>query len=161
MAILGSTSGTILEPFFRLTIAPHCLKIICRQDYATLGQSSRFHLGAMSEFLIMRYAGKIMIGAGLVMLSFSPAMARISTFGATPIMSPTNYPGAPRPVYDDVKTPYAMNYADEAAQTLGIKDRQLDLFSAKPAENASYLPSISGGVGGDGAMFKLQWHPGE
>ena len=54
-----------------------------------------------------------------------------------------------------------MNYADEAAQTLGVKNRQLDLFSAKPAENTSYLPSVSGGVGGDGAMFKLQWHPGE
>ena len=116
----------------------------------------------MFEFLKMRYAGKIMVGAALVLLSFSPAMARMSTFGATPISSPSNYPGAPRPVYDDdVKAPYAMNYADEAAETLGVKNRQLELFSAKPAENEGYLPSLSGGVGGDGAMFKLQWHPGE
>jgi hypothetical protein len=109
----------------------------------------------------MQSAEKIMVGVALVMLSFSPAMARISTFGATPITPASNYPGAPRPVYDDVKTPYAMNYSDEAAQTLGIQNRQLNLFSAKPAENSSYLPAFSGGVGGDGAMFKLQWHPGE
>ena len=76
-------------------------------------------------------------------------------------MSPTDYPGAPKRVYDDPKTPYAMNYADEAVQTLGFRQGHLDVFSAKPADNRSYLPSFSGGLGGDGAMLKLQWHPGE
>jgi len=34
-------------------------------------------------------------------------------------------------------------------------------FSAKPAKNQPYLPSLSGGLGSDGAMLKLQWHPVE
>jgi hypothetical protein len=109
----------------------------------------------------MRYSAKIMVGVALVALSAGPALARIP-FGAGPMMSPNNYPGAPKPVYpEDVKPPYPMNYADEAAQTLGIKDRNMDLFSAKPPENETYLPTLSGGLGGDGAMLKLQWHPGQ
>ncbi len=108
----------------------------------------------------MRNLGKIVVGIALMASCISPAAAR-TPFGAGPIISPTNYPGAPKPVYDDPKTPYAMNYADEAVQTLGFRQGHLDVFSAKPADNRSYLPSFSGGLGGDGAMLKLQWHPGE
>jgi hypothetical protein len=109
----------------------------------------------------MRYLGKIMVGMALVAVSFGPAAARIP-FGAGPIPSPSSYPGAPKPVYeDDVKTPYAMNYADEAARNLGFRNGNVDVFSAHPAENQAYLPSFSGGVGSEGAMLKLQWHPGE
>jgi hypothetical protein len=94
-------------------------------------------------------------------LMVSPALARIP-FGAGRLPSPTDYPGAPKWIYqDDVKLPYALNYADEAAQTLGVKNGHMDLFSAKPAENEPYMPSFSGGLGNDGAMLKLQWHPGE
>ncbi len=108
----------------------------------------------------MRYSAKVMIGVALLALSTSPVLARMP-FSGYPVTTPTNYPGAPRPVYDDdTKSPYAMNYADEAAQTLGVKDRNIDLFSAKPAGNATYMPTLTGGVGGDGAMLKLQWHPG-
>jgi hypothetical protein len=70
------------------------------------------------------------------------------------------YPGAPKPVYEDRKLPYAMNYTDEVAQNLGVKDGHMDVFSTRPA-SSSYIPSISGGVGGDGAMVRLRWHPGE
>jgi len=109
----------------------------------------------------MRYPGKIMVGVVLLAASLSPALARIP-FGAGPIQSPTDYPGAPKPVYDDdVKTPYAMNYADEAVQNLGFRNGHVDIFSTKPTENEAYLPAFSGGVGSDGAMLKLQWHPGE
>jgi hypothetical protein len=109
----------------------------------------------------MRYSAKIMVGVAFLVLSIGPALARIP-FGAGPMVSPGNYPGAPKRVYqDDTKPPYPMNYADEAAQTLGIKDRNLSLFSTKPAENEAYLPTLSGGLGGDGAMLKLQWHPGQ
>jgi hypothetical protein len=109
----------------------------------------------------MRWSAKI-LGCVLVLAAagFGPAQARIP-FGAGPIPSPRNYPGAPRPVYDDAKAPYAMNYTDEAAQTLGFRDGHMDVFSTKPAENKVYLPSFSGGLGGDGAMLKLQWHMGE
>jgi hypothetical protein len=88
-------------------------------------------------------------------------MARAPFSHAGPIVSPTNYPGAPKQVYDDVKTPYAMNYSDEAAQALGVQNGHMDLFSAKPVENQTYLPSFSGGLGGDGAMLKLKWRTGE
>ena len=56
--------------------------------------------------------------------------------------------------------PYAMTYADEAAQSLGVKDGHMDVFSI-PADSSGYVPSFSGGVGSDGAMLWLQWHPGE
>jgi hypothetical protein len=110
----------------------------------------------------MRYLGKIMVGIALTAVSFGPALARSPFSAGGPIASPTSYPGAPKPVYeDDVKAPYAMNYTDEAAQNLGFRHGNLDVFSAKPAENDSYLPSFSGGLGSEGAMLKLQWHPGE
>jgi hypothetical protein len=109
----------------------------------------------------MRYSGKIMVGVALLAASLSPALARVP-FGAGEIQSPTDYPGAPKPIQqDDVKTPYAMNYTDEAVQNLGFQNGHMDVFSTKPAENESYLPAFSGGVGSDGAMLKLQWHPGE
>jgi hypothetical protein len=109
----------------------------------------------------MRYPAKIMVCVALLGLSIGPALARIP-FSGGPVISPTNYPGAPKPVYqDDVKSPYPMNYADEAAQTLGVRDGRLDVFATKPAGNQSYMPTLTGGVGGDGAMLKLQWHPGE
>ena len=54
-----------------------------------------------------------------------------------------------------------MNYADEAVQNLGFRNGHMDVFTAKPADNQSYLPTFSGGLGGDGAMLKLQWHPGQ
>jgi hypothetical protein len=70
------------------------------------------------------------------------------------------YPGAPKPVYDDPNPPYAMTYADEAARTLGIVHGHMDVFSTHPT-SSSYLPSFSGGLSGDGAMVRLKWHPGE
>ena len=111
----------------------------------------------------MRYITKMALAAALTAASFTPALARIP-FGAGPIVSPSDYPGAPRQLYDDdtIKTPYPMNYADEAVQTLGFRNGQMDVFSAKVGENDSpFVPTFSGGVGGEGAMLKLQWHPGE
>lgn len=70
------------------------------------------------------------------------------------------YPGAPKPVADDPRpSPYAMNFADEAARSLGVQNGRMDVFSTR--SSSSYMPSISGGVGGDGAMLRLRWHPGE
>lgn len=61
----------------------------------------------------------------------------------------------------DKAVPYPMNYADEAAETLGIKNGHLDVFSIQPKPTGSLLPNVSGGVDHEGAMLKLQWHPGE
>ena len=72
------------------------------------------------------------------------------------------YPGAPKLIYDDpAPQPYAMTYADSVAQALGVKNGRMDVFSTEPRSSSSYMPSFSGGLGGDGAMLRLKWHPGE
>ena len=89
----------------------------------------------------------------------TPALA-MSVPNQDHLSSALHYPGAPKIVYDDHPAPYAMNYADEAARNLGIKDGRMDVFSTHP-DSSSFLPSVSGGVGADGAMLRLKWHPGE
>ncbi|MBS0279567.1 MAG: hypothetical protein JSR25_00275 [Proteobacteria bacterium] len=70
------------------------------------------------------------------------------------------YPGAPKPVSNDPSpSPYAMTFADEAARSLGVQNGRMDVFSTR--SSSSYMPSISGGVGSDGVMLRLRWHPGE
>ena len=69
------------------------------------------------------------------------------------------YPGAPKPVREENKSPYPMTYTDEVARSLGVKDGHMDVFSTQPVSN--YMPSFSAGVDKGGAMFRLQWHPGE
>jgi hypothetical protein len=108
----------------------------------------------------MRGLAKVTISAVLVATSLVPATAR-TLFASPPAYTARNYPGAPRPVSDNNQSsPYAMTYTDEAVQNLGFRDGHMDVFSTKPAAH-SYWPSFSGGVGGDGAMLKLQWHPGQ
>jgi len=77
------------------------------------------------------------------------------------VMGILRYPGAPKPFTEDPRppSPYAMTYVDEAARSLGVQNGRMDVFSTK--SSSSYMPSISGGVGGDGAMLRLKWHPGE
>ena len=87
-------------------------------------------------------------------------------FAAQPIPTQSHvggilrYPGAPKPVSNGPSpSPYAMTFADEAARSLGIQNGRMDVFSTQ--SSSSYMPSISGGVGGDGVMLRLRWHPGE
>jgi hypothetical protein len=54
-----------------------------------------------------------------------------------------------------------MTYMDEAARALGVQNGRMDVFSTQPQSSSSYMPSISGGLGSDGAMLRLRWHPGE
>ena len=52
--------------------------------------------------------------------------------------------------------PYAMNYTDQMAQSLGVKDGQWQAFQSKDP----MLPSLAGGMGSGGhPMLKLQWRP--
>ena len=69
------------------------------------------------------------------------------------------YPGAPKPVREEAKSPYDMTYTDEVAHSLGVRDGHMDVFSTSPV--SSYMPSFSAGVDGGGAMLRLKWHPGE
>ena len=58
-------------------------------------------------------------------------------------------------------SPYAMNYSDEAAQSLAIKNEHVDLFLVGPTSNGNLAPTINGGIDRGGAMLKLQWHWGQ
>ncbi len=103
---------------------------------------------------------KLLILAG-IFVAYGSSASAMTVPGQDHLSSTLQYPGAPKRVYDDEKPPYAMNYADEAAETIGFRNGHMDVFSTKPSESHSYLPSFSGGLGGDGAMLKLQWHPGQ
>ena len=56
---------------------------------------------------------------------------------------------------DAGNSPYAMNYTDEAAQSLGIKDGKWEAFSTSSSD--PLMPSLKAGADSGGAMFKLQW----
>ena len=56
---------------------------------------------------------------------------------------------------DNQKQPYAMNYTDEAAQTLGIHDGKWEAFDTRSSD--PLMPSFKGGVDNGAAMLKLQW----
>ncbi len=55
--------------------------------------------------------------------------------------------------------PYAMNYADEAARTLGIQDGKWEAFSTHSGD--PLMPRFKGGIDGGRAMIGLQWRPGQ
>ena len=61
---------------------------------------------------------------------------------------------------DQPTQPYAMNYADEAAQSLGVDHGRWDAFDTKTGGSNPYLPNLKGGIDGGGAMLRLQWTPG-
>lgn len=56
------------------------------------------------------------------------------------------------------REPYAMNYADEAARTLGIEDGKWEAFSTRSRN--PLMPSLRGGVEGGRLGIALQWRAG-
>jgi hypothetical protein len=59
-------------------------------------------------------------------------------------------------VAETAPQPYAMNYADDAARTLGVKDGKWEAFSSQSHDPLT--PSFRGGIDGGRAMIGLQWH---
>jgi len=58
--------------------------------------------------------------------------------------------------YADSRTsPYAMNYADEAARNLGIRDGQWEAFKTQSSDSLSFR----GGIQSGRPMIGLQWRP--
>jgi hypothetical protein len=53
--------------------------------------------------------------------------------------------------------PYAMNYADEAAQTLGVREGKWEAFTPRSSD----MPSVKGSMDGGRPMLILQWRPGQ
>jgi len=95
------------------------------------------------------------IGSGLLALLLlgSPALAASLPDNSPPLA----YPNFQRAVPEDAHAPYPRNYAEEAAQALGIKDGHADFFATRPVPSDPLVPVLSGGLGKGGAMIKLQW----
>jgi hypothetical protein len=51
--------------------------------------------------------------------------------------------------------PYPMNYTDQMAQSLGVRDGKWEAFTSKDP----LAPSLGAGMGRSGPMLQLQWKP--
>ena len=91
---------------------------------------------------------------GLMLLA-APAFAASPAYAPNASHLSLQYPGAPH-AQETPKSPYALTYSDQVAQTLGVHDGRMD-FSGNRAD--PILPTVSGGLGGGGPMVRLQWHP--
>jgi len=60
---------------------------------------------------------------------------------------------------DSRAQPYAMNYTDEAAQKLGIRDGKWEAFNSRSGD--PWIPSLKGGITDGRPMIGLQWRPGQ
>jgi hypothetical protein len=98
----------------------------------------------------------VLLCAGTVLAGPAQAARRFnSTTPAFPIESRVASVMA-----DKERGPYAMNYADEAAQSLGVSGGRWTAFDTGGASSGSsspFLPSLHGGVDSGGAMIRLQW----
>ena len=61
-------------------------------------------------------------------------------------------------VADAESAPYALNYADQAAQSLGVENGRWEAFDT--GNGNALLPALKGGIDNGTAMIKLQWQPG-
>ena len=91
-----------------------------------------------------------------VTLTAAPAWA--FTTPETNAVLPTQHQQDQR-ASDDQASPYAMNYTDEAAQRLGVKDGKWEAFDTHSSD--PLVPSLKGGIDHGGAMISLQWRPGQ
>jgi hypothetical protein len=55
--------------------------------------------------------------------------------------------------------PYAMNYADEAAQTIGVREGRWEVIDTGHS-GSGLMPNVSGGIDRGNPMLKLQWRLG-
>ena len=99
-----------------------------------------------ATFLGLAFLGAAVTASWAAEPSYAPNASHLSL----------QYPGGPKAQPETPKTPYALNYTDQMAQSLGVHDGRMD-FSGNRAD--SRLPTVSGGLGGGGPMVRLQWHP--
>jgi hypothetical protein len=60
---------------------------------------------------------------------------------------------------ESLPAPYAMNYSDEAAQSLGVRNGRWEAFATQSTN--PLMPSLHGGIDKGGAAISLQWRPGQ
>jgi hypothetical protein len=92
---------------------------------------------------------------GTALLFATPALARHRFPAAAPAF-PSEHQIASL-MADRPQPPYPMNYADEAAQSLGVKGGRWDVFDTGTSSSNPLMPSLRGGVDKGGAMIRLQW----
>lgn len=97
----------------------------------------------------MRLHGTILCAATALLLGSGHAFAR-----------PDLNPGYPVPHVRDSQAqdrsqPYAMNYTDEMAQSLGVREGRWEVFDASASH--PLMPSVKGGIDSGGPMLRLQW----
>lgn len=54
-------------------------------------------------------------------------------------------------------SPYPMNYADQAARSLGVSGGRWEAFDTGTSSSDPLMPALRGGIDGGGAMIRLQW----
>lgn len=52
------------------------------------------------------------------------------------------------------KSPYPMTFAEDVAQSLGVRNGQVDLVESRETARNPYAPSISMGAG---TLLRLRW----
>jgi hypothetical protein len=55
----------------------------------------------------------------------------------------------------DRAQPYAMNYTDGMAQSLGVREGRWEVFDT--GSSHPLMPSLKGGIDSGGPMLRLQW----
>ena len=104
----------------------------------------------------MRYLKTLALSLALAAAAGGPALAahRLDLTPHYPIEHQTA-----SALGDDTPQPYPMNYAEEAAQTLGVSSGKWEAFDT--GSSAPLMPSLKGGVDAGGAMVRLQWRAGD
>lgn len=69
----------------------------------------------------------------------------------------SDYIPAPQLSTDRPDPAYPMNYADEAAHSLGIERGYMTLFSSEPRRGDTFTPDFKGGIYHGRAMLLFQW----
>ena len=92
--------------------------------------------------------------AFVLLAACSASAATVIPDGSTPW--PTEHQKALR--YAEAQPqPYAMNYADQAAQTLGVREGKWEAFTPRSSD----MPSVKGSMDSGRPMLILQWRPGQ
>ena len=98
---------------------------------------------------------RAVLACGLVAIAVSPAWAfRLPDPNSVPL---TQHQVELR-YSDRQQQPYAMNYTDEAARSLGVQDGKWEAFSTHSSDPLA--PRFRGGIEGGRAMVGLQWRFG-
>ena len=93
----------------------------------------------------------MLVGEMLLALVLTlPAAAQTRTIDS-------DYTPAPQRSTDRPDPAYAMNYADEAAHSPGLKRGYMILFSSEPRQGDTFMPDFSGGIYHGRAMLLFQW----